>query len=548
VQRDVTERRQIENALRESEARFGRIVANVPGMVYQFVAKTDGTFQFSYVNEGSREIFGLEPEEILGDAYLLTGQIHPDDAESFSESVMRSAQTLEAWEWDGRFVSPQGVMKWIRGTSRPKREPNGEVVWDGILFDITQSKQSVDVLQHAKDDAEAAREEAERANLAKSEFLSRMSHELRTPLNAILGFGQLLEMAELSEDDAQSADQIVRAGRHLLDLINEVLDIARIESGHLAISPEAVDAREIALETVSLVRPLAAARGIEIRDDSARNAAWHVLSDRQRLKQILLNLLSNAVKYNREGGLVTFEIHPVGDKVRLCVRDSGMGISPQLLRRLGTPFDRLGAETTGIEGTGVGLAVSQRLASAMGSRLEVESEVGVGSAFWLDLPRTADPDAQFEAAIATTDEAVVSTQMVVLYIEDNPSNLHLVQRLLARRPEIRLLSAMHGDEGCELALIHSPDLILLDMHLPDISGLDVLARLKQNPRTAAVPIVVLSADATPRQIQRALDAGAQSYLSKPLEVREFFACLDQTMTQKTTEKTIEKDALIGVAS
>ncbi len=537
VQRDVTERKQIEDALRESEARFGRIVANVPGMVYQFMAQTDGTFQFTYVSEGSREIFGLEPEEIMADAYLLTSRVHPDDAGSFSESVMRSAQTLEAWQWDGRFVSPEGEMKWVRGTSRPKREATGEVVWDGILFDITQSKQSVDTLQNAKNDAEAAREEAERANLAKSEFLSRMSHELRTPLNAILGFGQLLEMADLGEDDAQSADQIVRAGRHLLDLINEVLDIARIESGNLAISPEAVGAREIALETVSLVRPLAAARGIEILDERASNAAWHVLADRQRLKQILLNLLSNAVKYNREGGLVTFEIHPVGDKVRLCVRDTGMGMSPQLLRRLGTPFDRLGAETTGIEGTGVGLAVSQRLASAMGSRLEVESEVGVGSAFWLDLPRTNDPDAHFEAVISSDHQDVVSTQLVVLYIEDNPSNLQLVQRLLARRPEIRLLSAMHGDEGCELALLHCPDLILLDMHLPDISGLDVLARLKQNSRTAAIPVVVLSADATPRQVQRALDAGARSYMSKPLEVREFFACLDQTMTQKSAEKS-----------
>jgi PAS domain S-box-containing protein len=349
IQRDITERKQILDALRESEARFGRIAANVPGMVYQFVAKADGSFQFSYVSEGCREIYGLEPEEILADAHLVMKWVHPDDTQEFGDSILRSAQTLESWEWDGRIVFPGGQLKWVRGSSRPKREANGDVIWDGILFDVTQRKLSVAALEIAKNEAETAREEAERANLAKSEFLSRMSHELRTPLNAILGFGQLLEMADLNEDDAQSTDQIVKAGRHLLDLINEVLDIARIESGNLALSPEAVSASQIALESLDLVRPLAAERGILIHDASARASTAYLRADRQRLKQVLINLLSNAVKYNREGGQIIFDIEEQDEIVKLCVRDNGDGIAPDLLQRLGTPFDRLGAENGEIE-------------------------------------------------------------------------------------------------------------------------------------------------------------------------------------------------------
>jgi len=531
IQRDISPQREILDALRESEARLGRITRNVPGMVYQFVRREDGSFTFPFVSEGSRDICDLEPGQIMADANMVTNYVVPEDAPEFFDSIQSSAQTLEAWEWEGRISVPEQGIKWIRGTSRPKREENGDIIWDGIFFDIDARKKQEELLQIAKNEAEAAREEAERANLAKSEFLSRMSHELRTPLNAILGFGQLLEMAELSEDDAQSTNQIVKAGRHLLGLINEVLDVARIESGNLSISPEAVDAREVALETLDLVRPLATTRHIVIDDAAAREASVYIHADRQRLKQILLNLLSNAVKYNREAGRITLGIEERGEKVRLSVRDTGMGIAPEMMERLGTPFDRLGAQNTGIEGTGVGLALSLRLARAMNTNLGIESEVGSGTCFWIDLPRTDDPHAAHEN-LAPASEPVAAMQLTVLYIEDNPSNLQLVQRLLARRPEIRLLSAMQGNLGCELASVHCPDLILLDMHLPDISGIEILARLRASPRTAEIPIVVLSADATPGQVRRALEAGAQSYLSKPLEVREFFAAIDAVMAQK----------------
>ncbi|PQV63131.1 PAS domain S-box-containing protein [Abditibacterium utsteinense] len=549
IQRDITERKVTLGALQQSEARYGRIATNVPGMVYQFVLHPDGSFTFPFVSEGCREIYGLEPWQLEANARLVMSGLHPDDAQTFRDNFYRSARTLGAWEWEGRLQLPGREMKWIRGTSRPKREESGEIIWDGILSDITPRKKIEEALLTTKNEAEAAREEAERANLAKSEFLSRMSHELRTPLNAILGFGQLLEMADLRPSDAQSADQIVKAGRHLLGLINEVLDIARIESGHMNISLEAVGAREILMEALDLVRPLAAARRITIDDAQVRNASLYLTADRQRLKQILLNLLSNAVKYNCEAGRVTLHvslhIEEKGEMVRLGVSDTGKGLTPDLLERIGTPFDRLGAETSGIEGTGVGLALSQRLAGAMNTSLEVESQVGRGTRFWIDLPRALDPHTAPQTP-APWLNAVAATRLVVLYIEDNPSNLQLVQKLLSHRPEIRLLNAMQGDLGLELARSHRPDLILLDMHLPDVSGLEILARLQQNPLTAAIPVVVLSADATPGQVRRALEAGAQSYLPKPLEVRDFFACLDNITSQKIKAMTNESPEINGV--
>lgn len=536
--RDITERKATEAALRESEARYGRIAANVPGMVYQFVMKDDGTNAFPFVSHGSREIYGVEPEQIVENPSLPAQMLYADDATEFYDSVMESARTLNDWKWEGRITTSDGQTKWLRGSSRPQRETDS-IIWDGLLYDITPSKIEQESLQTAK-------AEAERANFAKSEFLSRMSHELRTPLNAILGFGQLLEMATLAPDDEQSVEQIVKAGRHLLGLINEVLDIARIESGHLSISPEAVSASEIALEALDLVRPLAGARGITLAEDALRSCDCYVRADRQRLKQILLNLLSNAVKYNRACGQVALEIERREATVRLWVRDTGAGIAPDLMERLWTPFDRLGAESTGIEGTGVGLAVSKSLAQAMDGELGVQSIVGQGSAFWLDLPLASTPLASLSTFVWPEKRALdTSTEVLVLYIEDNPSNLQLVQRLLAHRPEIRLLSAMEGALGWELARQHCPDVILLDMHLPDLPGHEVLRRLKANQGTASIPVLVLSADATPSQVKRALDLGAQSYLSKPLDVREFLESLDAIVARAKSSDNNCHDKLEG---
>ena len=369
-----------------------------------------------------------------------------------------------------------------------------------------------------------AREAAEAANQSKSEFLSRMSHELRTPLNAVLGFAQLLEAEDLSADDHESVRQIIKGGRHLLDLINEVLDITRIESGTFQLSPEPVLAGEVLADTIQLTRPLAVQAGIQLVTGSSGGCDAHVLADRQRLKQILLNLVSNAIKYNRAGGTVAVSCESVEpSRLRIKVTDTGPGIRPEHLDLLFTPFERLGAEQTNIEGSGIGLALSRRLAEALGGTLEVETALGQGTTFWVDLPIVEGPVERYERL--NSQDLVPSPPpsrptRKILYIEDNLSNLRLVQRILERDGDVELVSAMQGRLGLELAREHQPALILLDLHLPDITGDEVLRLLRDDATTSAIPVVVVSADATSGQIKRLLGEGASAYLTKPLDVTE----------------------------
>ncbi|PYN80841.1 MAG: histidine kinase [Candidatus Rokuibacteriota bacterium] len=388
-------------------------------------------------------------------------------------------------------------------------------------------------LQHENAERRHAEAEAERANQAKSDFLSRMSHELRTPLNGILGFAQLLELEELGPDQSESVEHILKAGRHLLSLINEVLDISRIEAGRLQLSLEPVQVGETVRAALDLVCPLAAQHDIELRANGA-DVSQHILADRQRLQQVLLNLLSNAVKYNHAGGTVTVSCEDgAGERLRIVVTDTGRGISPEMFRRLFTPFDRLGAEATGVEGTGLGLALSKHLVEAMGGTLAVVSELGAGSAFTVEFPLAGAPAAVLDApgAPPTGRDEPTAAPRLVLYIEDNLSNLRLIEQVLSRRPHTTLLSAMQGQVGLDLAREHRPDMILLDLHLPDLPGDEVLRRLLDEPRTRQIPVVILSADATPGQSERLLAAGARAYLTKPLDVRQFLALVDEHMSK-----------------
>ena len=374
------------------------------------------------------------------------------------------------------------------------------------------------------------------ASRAKSEFLSRMSHELRTPLNAILGFAQLLEMDHLTSEQHESVEQILKAGRHLLDLINEVLDIARIEAGRLTVSIESVSVKEVIQEGLDLVAPLAVARQIQLKVEATGFSDRFIFVDRQRLKQVLLNLLSNAVKYNRPGGAVTLSYAEVeGGRLRINVSDTGPGIPPDRLGQLFTPFERLGADQTGIEGTGLGLALSKRLVEAMRGTLGVDSTVGRGSTFWMEFPLSVEERPAEQLAAEGPRPAEVATAargtFTVLYIEDNLSNLELIQRLLSRRPEIKLLSAMQGRLGLDLAREHRPDLILLDVHLPDVPGMEMLRLLREDPKTRHIAVVVVSADALSTQIKRMVDAGARAYLTKPLEVRKFLDVVDEVLAE-----------------
>ncbi len=378
-----------------------------------------------------------------------------------------------------------------------------------------------------------ARQAAEEANQAKNDFLSRMSHELRTPLNAVLGFAQLLELEDLDEEGRDSVKQILRGGRHLLDLINEVLDITRIETGKFQLSSEPVAVRTIVDDVLQLTAPLAAAEGIELVGGANAEGAAHVLADHQRLIQILLNLIGNAIKYNRPGGTVVVSSEVVEhSRMRIKVHDTGPGIRPEQQELLFVPFERLGAEHTGIEGTGVGLALSRRLAEAMGGTIDVESTLGQGSTFWVELPIVEGPVERYERfngdepAVAPEVEPV-ATRQKVLYIEDNQLNLLLVQRILDQHPGFELITAMQGRLGLELAREHQPALVLLDLHLADVPGDEILRHMRDDPRTAHIPVVMVSADATPGQVRRLIAEGASSYLTKPLDVQALRRLLDE---------------------
>ena len=378
----------------------------------------------------------------------------------------------------------------------------------------------------------AATAEADRANQAKSEFLGRMSHELRTPLNGVLGFAQLLEMDALSPRQAESVAQILRAGRHLLALIDEVLEISRIEAGRLRLSLEPVPVDDTLRHAIELIQPSATGLRVAVRAE-AIDERLHVLADRQRLQQVLLNLLSNAVKYNRPTGTVSVACEPVaGDRLRIAVTDTGEGIAGDKLARLFTPFDRLGAEASPVEGTGLGLALSKTLVEAMGGTMHVQSEPGLGSTFAVELSLVPGPTAVGEAAAARGDRPAAETQgrpRTILYIEDNLSNLRLVEALLKGRAGLTVLSAMQGRVGLDLAGAHRPDLILLDRHLPDMSGDEVFLQLGEDPRTRGIPVVILSADAIPSGMRRLLDAGVRAYLTKPLDIYALLAVIDECL-------------------
>ena len=417
-----------------------------------------------------------------------------------------------------------------------------------VLLDVTDRRLAEQLLANEVTERERltvalrrSKEEAEKANRAKSEFLSRMSHELRTPLNAILGFAQLLEMAALDRDKRESVAQILKAGQHLLGLINEVLEISRIEAGRLSISPEAVMISSAVQETLDLLTPMASRRNIMVRDEISRDRKRHVLADQQRLKQVLLNVITNAIKYNCDAGTVTISAQEVeGNRLRLKVRDTGPGIKPGSEGKLFTPFERLGAEQTGVEGTGLGLALSKRLLEVMGGSIGVENNPDRGATFWMELPLVKDPVAQAQTAIADLPSAAPpepqQRERIVLYVEDNLSNITLIEHIIVHRPHVKLVAAMQGRLGLDLAREHRPDLILLDLHLPDISGEDVLQGLRQQPELRNTPVIVISADATRGRIERLLSMGVLDYLPKPLDIKRFLQLLDGCLSEMDNPK------------
>ena len=373
---------------------------------------------------------------------------------------------------------------------------------------------------------------ADKANRAKSDFLSSMSHELRTPLNAILGFAQLVESGTPAPTPNQkrSIDQILKAGWYLLDLINEILDLALIESGRLTLSTESVSLLEVMIECRAMIESQAKKRDIGMSFPRF-GVPLVVKADRTRVKQVLINVLFNAVKYNRPGGAVVVDCAlSAPDKVRISVRDTGLGMTPEQIEQLFQPFNRLGKEAGSEEGTGIGLVVTKRLVELMGGTIGVESAVGLGSVFWVELELETTPNLMVldadAAALSRPPEPAGTALNTLLYVEDNPANLELVEQLVSRRPDLRLLAAADGNLGVEFARAYLPEVILMDINLPGISGIEAMKILRADPTTAHIPIIALSANAVPHDIDKALEAGFFNYVTKPIKVTQFMQALD----------------------
>jgi PAS domain S-box-containing protein len=522
---DITERKRAEEAVREGQRKLEAALETnqlIMDNSQDVICTIDESGRFVTINEASETMWGFSPNELIGRRYMEL--VHPDDRPATENAAAEILESGKLADFVNRYVRKDGSVVsvlWSASWSATKKK------LFCVAHDVTQRTRIEAALRDAK-------EEADRANHAKSEFLSRMSHELRTPLNAILGFGQLLERQNPTVQQRSRVEHIMSAGRHLLNLINEVLDISRIEAGHLQLSVEPVAVEDVLEEALDLMRPLAADRAMQLVVDARLSEDLFVLADRQRLKQVLLNLLTNAVKYTPIRGRIAVSVqHPGPITTRIVVTDSGAGIATDKLARLFTPFDRLDVEQSGVEGTGLGLALCQRLMHAMAGEIGVESAPGKGSAFWIELPAVDSP---LKALPRNRKQAVDDVSMAaagkILYIEDNLSNLTLVEEMLGEQPGIELLTAMRGGLGLDLARRHCPDLILLDLHLPDLRGHEVLARLRQDEITRDIPVVVISADATARQIQRLMAAGARSYLTKPLDIGEFFRVIDEVMRSR----------------
>ena len=418
--------------------------------------------------------------------------------------------------------------------------------------DVTDRKQFEHRLQENNIELEGAKAAAEKANLAKSEFLSSMSHELRTPLNAVLGFAQLMASDIPPPSTAQklSIDQILQAGWYLLRLINEILDLAMIESGKVTLSKEAMSLTDVLQDCQAMIAPQADQRGIQMTFPGFENL-FYVHADRTRVKQVLINLLSNAIKYNRVGGTVIVKCAASGEnRVRVSIMDTGAGLSQDKIEQLFQPFNRLGQETSTEEGTGIGLVVTKKLVELMGGLIGVDSSVGVGSEFWFDLAASSAPVLPHESAdeigLQERDHIARHTsspRRTLLYVEDNPANLALVEQLIARRNDLGLLSAIDGHTGIQLARTYLPDVILMDINLPGISGYGALKSLREDPATAHIPVLALSANAIPRDIEKGIEAGFFRYLTKPIVVREFMDALDVALHYAAEKGLADEEAV-----
>lgn len=515
--------------LREAAVMYRSLVERLPAVTYLEAPDDTAPFGYrdTYVSPQVNDIFGISTDEWMTDSHRWRNSLHPDDRERVLAIMDETTEGHGSYKVDYRVVPRSGEVRWVRDEAFRLHGADGQVIgWQGIAYDITDEK--------AAEQAIVAREVAERANEEKSAFLSRVSHELRTPLNAILGFCQLLEMDDLSAAQKEDVAQILSGGHHLLELVNELLEVGGIEAGQRRPSIEPVLLGPLVTNVLDLMTPVAAGSGISLRQDTSPPDLC-VRADEQTLRQVLLNLVSNGIKYNREGGRVNVSWTNSGDTTSLRVSDTGLGIPEDKISLLWVPFERLGAEEAGIVGTGLGLTLALRQVQSMGASLTVESEPGFGSTFTIQLPAAEHPTDRVEALLpavpvpdhSLTANALPPQALSILCIEDNPANLLLVEKIVERRARTSLVTAVQGGIGLQLAREHTPDVIMLDLHLPDIPGEECLRTLQDDPRTREIPVIIVTADAR-ESVRESLTAdGAAHFISKPIDIEEFLGLLDE---------------------
>ncbi|CCE24550.1 PAS domain S-box protein [Methylotuvimicrobium alcaliphilum] len=528
VVQDIDDRKRAELALAERE-KYLRIFQHIVDSVVDGVITIGADGIIHSFNPAACAIFGYRESDIVGrKVNELMPEPHRSEIDNYLQrycatgtgKIINQQLEVAGLKADGNIFPLEIAFSQIKLSD--------DLLFVGLARDITERKRAEQALI-------TARVIAERANQTKSDFLSNMSHELRTPMNAILGFGQLLQYDEtLSDTQKEDVGEILKAGRHLLDLINEILDLAKIESGRISLSIEPVRVAPIIEECLSLVSTQADKRRISLRNNAQED--FTVQADQTRLKQTLLNLISNAIKYNREGGLVAVEAMPKDSEyLSIQITDTGRGIPKERLPELFQPFNRLDAENSAIEGTGIGLTISRRIVEMMGGAIEVESEVGVGSRFMITLPAASNPTLseppKTSAAIEKPALQSRSRQQLVLYIEDNPSNIRLVSQILERQQHIRLITAHTPELGIELARAHRPDLILLDINMPNLNGFQVLSIFQNDPIVKSAPVIAITANAMPRDIEQGKAAGFADYLTKPLDITQFNAVLEDLLNR-----------------
>jgi PAS domain S-box-containing protein len=543
IRADITDRKRADEKAADALHELNDVKAALDE--HAIVAITDAKGRITYVNDKFCAISKYSREELVGkDHRIINSGFHPKE---FIQDIWQTIGAGRVWKGEIKNKAKDGTFYWVDTTIVPYLGGDGKPIqYIAIRADITERKRFEQALQQTNAELENAKFVAEKANLAKSEFLSSMSHELRTPLNAILGFAQLMESAAPPPNASQTKNiaHILHAGWYLLELINEVLDLSVIESGKLSLSKESVSLPGLMSECQDMMEAQAQQRGIRMTFPRFDEPVF-VNADLTRLKQIVINLVSNAIKYNHEHGTVVVNCTLSDpERVRISVKDTGAGLPPEKLAQLFQPFNRLGQEAGGVPGTGIGLFVSKRLVELMGGVIGVESTVGVGSTFWCELSSAAAPEVAVGGGeietLARPEAPANAPWRKLLYVEDNPANLELVEELIGRFPDLGLLTAANGTLGIKLARATQPRLILLDINLPGINGFKVLEILRKDPTTAHIPVVALSANAMPRDIEKGLQAGFFRYLTKPIKINEFMDTLGAAL--EFAEESVAQNA------